>query len=581
MKSKFYIYALITFVAFLIIGIRGYQNAHKIQNLYQEHVEQMETKMVKAEAIKANMVSIWKLIRPIGLFDMDPTKIANNDEIDKRQDENLLLIDSLISNHNIPDEVALLRRIRVAAINNAKAKDIQLQLGKYGKDSVLKYSIIVHRPTYFKLSDAINDYHSLLDMKHKLFESEFNQSIKKFNQTSTIIMLVFVILVFFIGWVLYSGYRELENQKKKIEHNNFFVSGIIDSLLSRIIVIDRKGNIISVNNHSAFNDFAPSIMRERLNTGMNIFQVFEELNLRENEDSVTICDKIKQNIESNVKQDKLEFEFKEKNRQFWLAIRITRFEVDKTYYVLSVSDITINRSEEEDLKKSHEELENLNKELDRFSYIVAHDLRSPLGTILNLINVVEDEEDINELKSFMQMIKTSAIKMNEFILDTLTYSQNARTPVVTENIHWKNLIDEVVGTNVNSKSAIRIVEDISVSGIFSSDKNRIEIILNNLVGNAIKYHKKDSEDRWIKIKLTGNNESCTIEVSDNGQGIKAEALPKIFDMFFRATTSAPGTGLGLHILKEAVQKISGNVEVESELDKGTKFTVTLPNLAIS
>ena len=112
---------------------------------------------------------------------------------------------------------------------------------------------------------------------------------------------------------------------------------------------------------------------------------------------------------------------------------------------------------------------------------------------------------------------------------------------------------------------------------FISDATRIRIILNNLISNAIKFHWLEGERKpYVRIALSMAGESYQILVEDNGRGIGEPHLQRIFEMFYRATDEAQGSGLGLYILKEAVGKLGGTVEAKSEVDKGTAFIILLP-----
>lgn len=102
--------------------------------------------------------------------------------------------------------------------------------------------------------------------------------------------------------------------------------------------------------------------------------------------------------------------------------------------------------------------------------------------------------------------------------------------------------------------------------------------LNNLVSNALKYHKKDYPEAFIEVNVVVDKQKMTLEILDNGIGIKQEHQPKLFGMFFRATVIATGSGLGLYIAKECCEKLNGTISVESEYGKGTTFVVEIPNV---
>ncbi|NJR12468.1 HAMP domain-containing histidine kinase [bacterium] len=114
---------------------------------------------------------------------------------------------------------------------------------------------------------------------------------------------------------------------------------------------------------------------------------------------------------------------------------------------------------------------------------------------------------------------------------------------------------------------------------FYSDTTRIEIVLNNLLSNAIKYADTNRPNPFVDVRVDTNDLGVTICVADNGEGIAPEYLPRIFEMFFRATNRSTGSGLGLYIVSEIVHKMGGTIEVDSKIGEGSNFVVTLPDLA--
>ena len=108
---------------------------------------------------------------------------------------------------------------------------------------------------------------------------------------------------------------------------------------------------------------------------------------------------------------------------------------------------------------------------------------------------------------------------------------------------------------------------------------RIKVILSNLVSNAIKYQDKKKEERYSKVAIRNNNGNAHIIIEDNGIGISEKDTEKIFEMFYRATSLSKGSGLGLYIVKETIDKLNGSIEITSELNKGSLFSVHIPNFA--
>jgi signal transduction histidine kinase len=132
----------------------------------------------------------------------------------------------------------------------------------------------------------------------------------------------------------------------------------------------------------------------------------------------------------------------------------------------------------------------------------------------------------------------------------------------------------------NMERIWRVVE-VKQTGTFYSAISRLNIIFNNLLSNAIKYADMDKENPMLEVRVTADDQKAEIRISDNGEGIPEESLTKIFDMFYRASTKGVGSGLGLYIVKEAVEKIQGTIQVQSEPGKGTEFILTIPSLVKS
>ena len=109
-----------------------------------------------------------------------------------------------------------------------------------------------------------------------------------------------------------------------------------------------------------------------------------------------------------------------------------------------------------------------------------------------------------------------------------------------------------------------------------SDSLRLNIIFSNIISNAIKYQNFEAERSYLKINIEVESDQVHIQFKDNGQGIGEKHISKIFDMFYRATTRSEGSGLGLYIVKQTVERLSGKIELTSKLNKGTEIKITLP-----
>ena len=114
-------------------------------------------------------------------------------------------------------------------------------------------------------------------------------------------------------------------------------------------------------------------------------------------------------------------------------------------------------------------------------------------------------------------------------------------------------------------------------GVFKNDAFRLSVILDNLISNAVKYQKQTETNPIVKVKVTVNDEKAQIEIEDNGIGILEQHLNNIFKMFFRSSNNVTGLGIGLHIVKEALTRLGGDISVRSTFGVGTVFRIMIPN----
>lgn len=280
----------------------------------------------------------------------------------------------------------------------------------------------------------------------------------------------------------------------------------------------------------------------------------------------------------------LNFKFISKTgKEIWTHISTNSiFNSDGIYkgVLAMVTDITERKKAERHLKKQNKELVKINAELDRFVYSVSHDLRSPLTSILGLLSFIEEESRETNTLEYAEMIRSSINRLDEFIKNILSYSRNSRLTTKVEKILIKETITTVVDSFRNIKMAIGIHFEIDIKEqhSFHSDSLRFNTILENLISNAIKHHKKNESGRFIKITGCTDNQKLRLNISDNGIGISPTYHNKIFDMFFRLSGETDGSGIGLYIVKDIVEKLGGNAHVESELGTGSAFIITLKNL---
>lgn len=248
--------------------------------------------------------------------------------------------------------------------------------------------------------------------------------------------------------------------------------------------------------------------------------------------------------------------------------------------VINFRDITERKKSKDALQETNNQLRKSNSELDRFVYSVSHDLRAPLSSMLGVVELIETEVTSEEMAVDINHLKSSIHRLDGFIKDILDYSRNTRTEVEPAEVNFSEKVNEVK-QNLKYMSGNTYGVDVEVSlqesCTFYSDNMRLGIILNNIISNAIRYSDPKKNRQLVLVKAIINENKALITIEDNGIGISEENVPKMFEMFYRVSNKSEGSGLGLYIVKESVEKLQGKISVESNLGTGTKFTIELPN----
>lgn len=231
-----------------------------------------------------------------------------------------------------------------------------------------------------------------------------------------------------------------------------------------------------------------------------------------------------------------------------------------------------------ELESKIEELQKTNDELSRFIYSASHDLRSPLMSVLGIINLSKLDQSIVDPNGYMKMIETSILRLDGFIQKIIEYYKNAKLQPDYEKIDFNALIEDCIELSRRQNNDVVFDVEVDQQEEFFGDLFRISIILNNLISNAIKYQNPENTEPTVKLNAVTDRYKAVISIEDNGVGIISEHLNNIFKMFFRTkNNNKPGTGIGLYIVKEALTRIGGTITVSSVYGKGTKFVITIPS----
>lgn len=176
------------------------------------------------------------------------------------------------------------------------------------------------------------------------------------------------------------------------------------------------------------------------------------------------------------------------------------------------------------------------------------------------------------------LIGESTKRLDNTILEILNYSRNARLEVRFEPFNLRTSIEYILADLGSMRTDVKSAVHWSGEQQVVQDEVRVGVLLKNILANAIKYSKRDGSAK-VNVQAVTTPENMQLIISDNGEGIAESHLAQVFDMFYRATTSSPGTGLGLYISKEITDKIGGSISIESTLGIGTEVSIILPQQA--
>lgn len=210
-------------------------------------------------------------------------------------------------------------------------------------------------------------------------------------------------------------------------------------------------------------------------------------------------------------------------------------------------------------------------DLDTFLYKAVHDIRSPLASVIGLLNISENEEDIAMLREYLKLMRQQTEKMDN--------SLKAFTGTLrTEPIDFSALVNELM-ISLAFLEGFREVDvqiKIEVKRTYIGNKALVTSVLQNLVENAIKYRRVAQERPEVRIDIVQEEDLVHMKISDNGQGIAEQDQKNIFKLFFRANSGGKGQGVGLFTVITSVKKLGGEINFKSAEGKGTVFNIYLP-----
>jgi signal transduction histidine kinase/uncharacterized protein HemY len=260
-------------------------------------------------------------------------------------------------------------------------------------------------------------------------------------------------------------------------------------------------------------------------------------------------------------------------------------EEENSKYIQNLVDGYEVISQMEDLEKDAEIeqerasiIEKKNTELDSFFYRVSHDLKGPIASLLGLSDLVDKDIKDPDARHFFKMYDHQIRRLNMIVMELINITELNYRDIKLTPINFYEIVDNCISAYayLPNYQKINFTVDIESNLYFKSEWYIINTILQNLIENSIKYVDEDKKHAEVTIKIFKVKEKIHIQVIDNGEGIEQEHQNKIFDMFYRASENGSGTGLGLFILKRAIERLKGEVLVKSQIKVGSTFEVVIP-----
>ncbi len=230
------------------------------------------------------------------------------------------------------------------------------------------------------------------------------------------------------------------------------------------------------------------------------------------------------------------------------------------------------------------ELVKAKNAIEQFIYSCSHTMRGPLKSIAGLVYLLKNSGESPDVDPsyYLQSIETTVIKLEHVLNDLEQFLTNSSKEISTRPVEVKALINDVLDDfrGLIDEQQIEVVVTVKQLVPLYTEQSSLRIILSHLISNAIVYQDVKKKNKVLNIYLKADTSICIIHVKDNGIGMNDAVQSNIFRLFYRGSEKSTGSGVGLYIAHELINKMEGSIEVSSEPGKGSCFSVTIPNLSV-
>ncbi|MDE4542045.1 two-component system histidine kinase PnpS [Thermoanaerobacterium sp. R66] len=351
---------------------------------------------------------------------------------------------------------------------------------------------------------------------------------------------------------------KLQETIDELYDRNAKLEAILRSLVNGVVAFDENERILLIN------DSARTMLgiKDNYAVGKHILDVVRNSKFHD------VLEKIIKDKGYNI--DNFEIDTFNKHLKIYSSPIVHQVTHKKLGFVVIINDIT--------------EIRKLEKIRSDFVANVSHELRTPLTSIRGFIETLREGaiDNVERRDRFLEIIEFEAERLTRLINDILTLSEieNLKEGFVKEDIAIDEEINEIfyIMEKTAEDKNIKLIKDLNCKDVvIKTSKDRLRQMIINLVDNGIKY---TPEGGYVKVTTADMENNIVIEVEDSGIGISKENIPRLFERFYRVdkgrSRKLGGTGLGLAIVKHIVESMKGSITVESEVGKGTKFTIVLP-----
>lgn len=372
-----------------------------------------------------------------------------------------------------------------------------------------------------------------------------------------------------IGNMVSNAFTRLRTETRlhEVQLTNEF---ILRALPDWLYIIDKGGEFTGINNYSSLQSYLPDYNL----VGKNIQEILpEDLHL-------LFKDALDKIIES---ESPVSFEYKDSAIYKGRYFKATLAPFKTNEYIIIIRDITDLKEAQSELETKAEKLEKSNQELEQFAYIVSHDMKQPIRSIISFLGLLKRKHGVNlseEAQEYIGFSIESANKMDNLIKDILQYSRLDRQIEFVNEVNLATVTTNVLRTLTDIIATSNATVTIAPLPTVIGNETMLTELFQNLIENGIKYNTSPAKTVEVSVKQDGDFWKFTVK--DNGIGFDKQHSEQIFKIFKRLHTDDEfkGTGIGLTICQKVVEKHGGTIVADSEVGKGSTFTFTLPKKSV-